>query len=92
MKKNPENYDADNVFIDTISRIYNAEAAVNGPETVSYTHLDVYKRQVLHLGVALVQLDQQVEAAPVAIRKAVVVLVVAPEVHLSLIHIWASSG
>ena len=24
MKKNPENYDADNVFIDTISRIYNA--------------------------------------------------------------------
>ena len=32
MKKNPENYDADNVFIDTISRIYNAEASVNGPE------------------------------------------------------------
>ena len=31
MKKNPENYDADNVFIDTISRIYNAEAAVNAP-------------------------------------------------------------
>ena len=25
MKKNPENYDADNVFIETISRIYNAE-------------------------------------------------------------------
>ena len=38
---------------------------------------------VLHLGVALVQLDQQVEAAPVAIRKAVVVLVVAPEVHIA---------
>ena len=38
---------------------------------------------VLHLGVALVQLDQQVEAAPVAIREAVVVLVVAPEVHIA---------
>ena len=38
---------------------------------------------VLHLGVALVQLDQQVEAAPVAVRKAVVVLVVAPEVHIA---------
>jgi len=25
MKKNPENYDADNVFIETISRIYNAD-------------------------------------------------------------------
>ena len=32
MKKNPENYDADNVFIDTVSRIYNAEADVNGPK------------------------------------------------------------
>lgn len=32
---------------------------------------------VLHLRVALVQLDQQVEAAPVAVREAVVVLVVA---------------
>ena len=29
MKKNPENYDADNVFIDTISRIYNAEDAAS---------------------------------------------------------------
>ena len=34
MKKNPENYDADNVFIETISRIYNAEASVNGPEMI----------------------------------------------------------
>ncbi len=34
MKKNPENYDADNVFIETVSRIYNAEADVNGPEMV----------------------------------------------------------
>jgi hypothetical protein len=38
---------------------------------------------VLHLGVALVQLDQQVEAAPVAVREAVVVLVVAPEIHVA---------
>ena len=38
---------------------------------------------VLHLGVALIQLDQQVEAAPVAVRKTVVVLVVAPEVHIA---------
>ena len=38
---------------------------------------------VLHLRVALVQLDQQVEAAPVAVREAVVVLVVAPEIHVA---------
>ena len=38
---------------------------------------------LLHLRVALVQLDQQVEAAPVAVRKTVVVLVVAPEVHIA---------
>ena len=38
---------------------------------------------VLYLGVALVQLDQQVEAAPVAVREAVVVLVVAPEIHVA---------
>ena len=40
MKKNPENYDADNVFIDTISRIYNAEAAVNGPEMIKRGEID----------------------------------------------------
>ena len=38
---------------------------------------------VLHLGVALVQLDQQVEAAPVAVGKTIVVLVVAPEIHIT---------
>ena len=40
MKKNPENYDADNVFIETISRIYNAEAAVNGPEMIKRGEID----------------------------------------------------
>ena len=40
MKKNPENYDADNVFIDTISRIYNAEASVNGPEMIKRGEID----------------------------------------------------
>ena len=38
---------------------------------------------VLHLRVPLVQLDQQVEAAPVAVGEAVVVLVVAPEVDIA---------
>ena len=38
---------------------------------------------VLHLRVALVQLDQQIEAAPVSVGKAVVVLVVAPEIHIA---------
>ena len=38
---------------------------------------------LLHLRVALVQLDQQVVAAPVAIAEAVVILVVAPEVHIA---------
>ena len=38
---------------------------------------------ILHLGVALVQLDQQVEAAPVAVGKTIVVLVVAPEIHIA---------
>ena len=38
---------------------------------------------VLHLRVALVQLDQQIVAAPVAVGKAVVVLVVAPEIHIA---------
>ena len=40
MKKNPENYDADNVFIETISRVYNAEADVNGPEMVKRGEID----------------------------------------------------
>ena len=40
MKKNPENYDADNVFIDTTSRIYNAEASVNGPEMIKRGEID----------------------------------------------------
>ena len=40
MKKNPENYDADNVFIETISRVYNAEADVNGPEMVRRGEID----------------------------------------------------
>ena len=40
MKKNPENYDADNVFIETVSRIYNAEADVNGPEMVKRGEID----------------------------------------------------
>ena len=38
---------------------------------------------LLHLRVALIQLDQQVIAAPVAIAQAVVVLVVAPKVHIA---------
>ena len=40
MKKNPENYAADNVFIDTISRIYNAESSVNGPEMLKRGEID----------------------------------------------------
>ena len=40
MKKNPENYDADNVFIETVSRIYNAEANVNGPEMIKRGEID----------------------------------------------------
>ena len=40
LKKNPENYDADNVFIETISRIYNAEANVNGPEMIKRGEID----------------------------------------------------
>ena len=38
---------------------------------------------LLHLRVALVQLDQQVVAAPVAVGKAIVILVVSPEVHIA---------
>ena len=48
-----------------------------------YPKTDGVKVIVLHLRVALVQLDQQVEAAPVPVGKAVVVLVVAPEVHIT---------
>ena len=40
MTKNPENYDAENVFIETVSRIYNAEAEVNGPEMVRRGEID----------------------------------------------------
>ena len=40
MKKNPENYDADNVYIETIQRIYNAEAGVNGPEMIKRGEID----------------------------------------------------
>lgn len=40
MKKNPENYDAANVFIDTVSRIYNSEASVNGPEMIKRGEID----------------------------------------------------
>lgn len=40
MKKNPENYDAANVFIDKVSRIYNAEELVNGPEMIKRGEID----------------------------------------------------
>lgn len=40
MKKNPENYDAANVFIDEVRRIYNAEADVNGPEMIKRGEID----------------------------------------------------
>ncbi len=40
MKKNPENYDAEKVFIETVSRIYNAEAEVNGPEMIKRGEID----------------------------------------------------
>lgn len=40
MKKNPENYDADNVFIDEVRRIYNSEAEVNGPEMIKRGEID----------------------------------------------------
>jgi oligopeptide transport system substrate-binding protein len=40
LKKNPENYDADSVYIDTVSRIYNAEADVNGPEMIKRGEID----------------------------------------------------
>lgn len=39
-KKNPSNYDADNVFIDEIQQIYNAEAATIGPEMIKRGEID----------------------------------------------------
>lgn len=39
-KKNPSNYDAANVFIDEIQRIYNAEAGTIGPEMVKRGEID----------------------------------------------------
>ena len=38
---------------------------------------------LLHLRISLIQLDEQVVAAPVVIGKAVVVLVIAPEIHVA---------
>lgn len=40
MKKNPENYDRDNVYIDTIRYIYNQEALISGPEMVRRGEID----------------------------------------------------
>lgn len=40
MKKNPENYDKDNVHIDTIRYIYNQEALISGPEMVRRGEID----------------------------------------------------
>ena len=40
MKKNPENYDKDNVYIDTIRYIYNQEAFISGPEMVRRGEID----------------------------------------------------
>ena len=40
MKKNPENYDKDNVYIDTVRYIYNQEALINGPEMVRRGEID----------------------------------------------------
>ena len=39
-KKNPENYDKDNVYIDTIRYIYNQEALISGPEMVRRGEID----------------------------------------------------
>ena len=39
-KKNPSNYDAENVFIDEIQQIYNAEAATIGPEMIKRGEID----------------------------------------------------
>lgn len=40
LKKNPENYDAENVFIDEVNRIYNAEADTVGPEMIKRGEID----------------------------------------------------
>ena len=40
MKKNPENYDKDNVYIDTIRYIYHQEALISGPEMVRRGEID----------------------------------------------------
>ena len=40
MKKTPENYDKDNVYIDTIRYIYNQEALISGPEMVRRGEID----------------------------------------------------
>ena len=40
MKKNPENYDKDNVYINTIRYIYNQEALISGPEMVRRGEID----------------------------------------------------
>ena len=40
MKKNPENYDKDNAYIDTIRYIYNQEALISGPEMVRRGEID----------------------------------------------------
>ena len=40
MKKNPDNYDKDNVYIDTIRYIYNQEALISGPEMVRRGEID----------------------------------------------------
>lgn len=39
-KKNPSNYDAENVFIDEIQRIYNSESGTIGPEMVKRGEID----------------------------------------------------
>ena len=40
MKKNPENYDKDSVYIDTIRYIYNQEELISGPEMVKRGEID----------------------------------------------------
>ena len=40
MKKNPENYDKDSVYIDTVRYIYNQEALISGPEMVRRGEID----------------------------------------------------
>ena len=40
MKKSPENYDKDNVYIDTVRYIYNQEALISGPEMVRRGEID----------------------------------------------------